>query len=138
MSLAAILHGALAVAFASTLIPVSSVAAELRCPAMLPFAHAGFEQVGATPAVPRPLEGMRLFDGTPGEEAKAAPAELAPDETQTRGRDVTTTWQFAGDEKLLVLCIYGGSQAYYRIAPHPLPSRCVLRRDNFRTDGWCE
>jgi len=81
---------------------------------------------------------MRLFDGPPGEELKTSPAELAPDSTRLTRGGFDSTWRFAGDEDLLMVCIYNGSGTYYRARPRPLPRACFLRKDNEVTRAWCD
>lgn len=114
-------------------------AAVLRCPAELPSAHEGFEQVGPTPPTPKRLDGLRLFDGLPGEEAKAAPAELAPDRTKERGRSrLTAVWQLSGNGELLVVCTYRGSETHYRASPRPIPQSCTMERSAGHAIAYCE
>jgi len=81
---------------------------------------------------------MKLFDGPPGEELKAVPADLAPDRTRERSGGFTSAWRFAGNEDLLMVCTYDGSGTYYRARPSPLPSRCTLRNENGLTQAWCD
>jgi hypothetical protein len=109
-----------------------------RCPEQLPADQAGFEQVGAAPRKVARLDRLRLFDGPPGEEAKPAPAELAPDRTAQRGGSIGTTWRFAGDESLLMVCAYRGTAAYYRATLNPLPRSCTMQRGASRTAASCE
>jgi hypothetical protein len=120
------------------IVSAPSHAIELRCPPRLPGPHPGFEQVGPVPTAHWLLRRMRLFDGPPGEELKSAPAELAPDRTTERRGGLTSTWRFAGEEDLLVVCIYDGSGTYYRAGPHPLPEKCTVRDDNGLSLAWCE
>jgi hypothetical protein len=101
----------------------------------LPGPHAGFEQVGPVPAAHWLLWRMRLFNSPPGKEA---PAELAPGQTVAGRGGFTSTWQLAGNEDLLMVCLYEGSRTTYRARPQPLPARCTLRDDNGLTQAWCE
>lgn len=112
-------------------------AAPVACPASLPSAGTGFEQEGATPPVSAALDTMRLFDGPPGEEQRPSPAELAPDSARERGGILTSTWIFAGNEKLLLVCAYRGTKTYYRAQVPQLPKTCTLHRDAHRTIGGC-
>ena len=80
---------------------------------------------------------MRLFDGPPGEEQRPSPAELAPDSVNEKGGSLTSTWIFAGNEKLLLVCAYRGTKAYYRTQVSHLPKTCTLHRDARRTTGSC-
>ena len=113
-------------------------AAGLRCPAELPSQDSRFEQVGSTPARPAPLEGMRLFDGTPGEEAKAAPAELAPDDEAEAGGSLNVAWRLSGSENLLMVCDYRKSATYYRANVQPAPRSCSMKRNARGTVAYCE
>ena len=112
-------------------------AVPIACPASLPSAGVGFNQVGAVPAAPAALDTMRLFDGPPGEEQRPSPAELAPDSVNEKGGSLTSTWIFAGNEKLLLVCAYRGTKAYYRTQVSHLPKTCTLHRDARRTTGSC-
>jgi len=116
----------------------SALAAPVACPTELPSAGTGFEQVGAAPSKEFNLDTMRLFDGPPGEELQKSPAELAPDSALLKNHDLTSTWIFAGNEKLLVVCTYLGTKTYYRIEVPVLPKTCTLRRDAHRTAAACE
>ena len=112
-------------------------AAPIACPASLPSAGTGFEQVGAAPTAPTDLDTMRLFDGPPGEEQRPSPAELAPDSSGEKGGNLTNTWIFAGNEKLLLVCAYRGTKTYYRTLVPRLPKTCTLHRGAHRTTGAC-
>jgi len=81
---------------------------------------------------------MRLFDGPPGEELKAYPAELAPDGTVERNRGFTSTWRFAGNENLLMVCTYDGSRTYYWAHVSPVPKACTLQDDGGLVQAWCD
>jgi hypothetical protein len=116
--------------------PASS--AELRCPPRLPGLHPGFEQMGPVPAAHWLLWRMRLFDGAPGEELKAYPAELAPDSSVERNRGLTSTWRFAGKQNLLMVCTYDGSGTYYRARVSPIPKTCTLQDDGGLVQAWCD
>ena len=113
-------------------------AAVVRCPADLSSPHPGFEQMGTTPARPAPLENMRLFDGKPGEETRASPADLAPDESVEHRGGFISHWTFAGSEGLLMVCAYKGSKTYLRTQPRPMPKRCTLDTSPTRTNASCE
>jgi len=112
-------------------------AVPIACPASLPSAGVGFNQVGAVSAAPAALDTMRLFDGPPGEEQRPSPAELAPDSANEKDGSLTSTWIFAGNEKLLLVCAYRGTKAYYRTQVSHLPKTCTLHRDARRTTGSC-
>jgi hypothetical protein len=112
-------------------------AAILTCPAQLPSPHAGFELVGTAPSDPRPLDALRLYDGPPGEESRASPAELAPADTTEHQGTLTATWTFAGNEALLMVCVYRDSPSYYRGEPRPMPDRCSMERSLSRTVAGC-
>ena len=112
--------------------------AAVECPVVLPAPHTDFEQIGSSPAAGRPLSGLRLLDGAPGEEAKSAPVELAPDSTTRRRGGFINTWIFAGDEALLMVCNYHGTSTYYRAQPRPLPRTCTLRQDGGKTIARCD
>lgn len=131
-------HRAAFVAMSLAMLGGSPAVAELRCPPRLPGAHAGFEQVGPIPMAHWLLSQMRLFDGLPGEELKAAPADLAPDKTVERRGGFTSTWSFGASGDLLIVCAYNGSKTYYRARPGSLPSRCTMRNDNGLTQAWCD
>ncbi len=111
--------------------------AALQCPAVLPSAWAGFELIGKAPSRPAVLAGMELFDGPPGEETRASRAQLAPDGTDARPGGYVQSWVFAGDEKLLMVCRYRGSGAYYRAVVATLPKKCMLRKDFLRVVAGC-
>jgi hypothetical protein len=115
-----------------------ATAAELRCPPRMPGPHEGFEQVGPVPTAHWLLRDMRLFDGPPGEELKDAPTELAPDRTLRQRDRFTSSWRFAGDESLLMVCRYNGSGTYYRARFPKLPTSCSIRDDNGLRQAWCE
>jgi hypothetical protein len=110
-------------------------AADLRCPPRLPGPHPGFEQVGPIPTAHWLLWRMQLFAAPPGREA---PAELAPGQTIERSDSLTLTWHLAGNEDLLMICLYDGSGTYYRARPRPVPTSCTMRNDNGLTQAWCE
>ncbi len=101
-------------------------AAETSCPGRMPGPHAGFEQMGPLPPGKLPLRGIRLFDGPPGEESQAAPAELAPDDTTRHAGVETTRWRFAGDEHVLLVCSYRDTSSYYRMALPTVPGACSM------------
>jgi hypothetical protein len=126
------------IAFSTILGAGALHAAVVRCPADLSSPHLGFEQMGATPARPAPLGNMRLFDGKPGEETQAAPADLAPDESVEHRGGLTSHWTFAGNESLLIVCTYKGSPTYLRTQPRPMPKRCTLDTGPARTNASCE
>jgi hypothetical protein len=113
-------------------------AAPVVCPAELPSPGTGFDQVGGTPAKQFVLDAMRLFDGPPGEEMQKSPAELAPDSAVLKNHDLTSTWIFAGNEKLLLVCSYRGTKTYYRTVIRGLPKTCTMHRDARRTVAACE
>lgn len=112
--------------------------AALICPTQLPSSHFGFEQVGPTPSNSKRLKGFRLFDGPPGEESKTAPVELAPDHTSEQPGGWTQTWRFAGNEDLLMVCVYTGSATYYRAQPRPIPGVCAVESKSARIVARCE
>jgi hypothetical protein len=114
-----------------------AMATPVACPPALPAAGTGFEQVGPTPPAAAALDTMRLFDGRPGEEQLASPAELAPDSAIEKGNSLTSTWIFAGNEKLLLVRAYRGTKAYYRMQVPWLPKTCTMHRDAHRTTGGC-
>jgi hypothetical protein len=113
-------------------------ATPVACPAELPSAGTGFEQVGATPSKQFVLDTMRLFDGSPGEERQKSPAELAPDSALLKNHDLSSTWIFAGNEKLLLVCAYRGTKTYYRTEVPVVPKTCTMHRDAHRTVATCE
>ena len=117
-------------------------AAALRCPGRMPGPHDGFTQVGPVPPRKLPLLGMRLFDGPPGEESRAAPAQLAPDEVTpqpgTRPGSLTARWRFAGGEHLLLVCDYRDTGSYYRRAATTLPHACSIVRGPDGIMAACE
>jgi hypothetical protein len=84
--------------------------------------------LGTAPAAPALLHAARLFDGPPGEENAASPAELAPDSVTGSGNNLVTTWTFAGSEKLLLVCTYAGTSAYYRAVIAKVPHACTLHQ----------
>jgi hypothetical protein len=111
-------------------------AENLYCPPRMPGPHPGFEQVGPVPAAHWLLRRMRLFNTSPN---NAAAKELRPKQTVENGESYTSTWQFAGDEHLLMLCLYNGSGTYYAARPDPPPTLCVTHDDaNGLTQSWCE
>jgi hypothetical protein len=113
-------------------------AAGLRCPGRMPGPHDGFEVIGRLPTSALPLDGMRLFDGPPGEETQPAPAELAPDGTTEAAGRLTAEWRFAGHERLLVVCTYRDTTSYYRAAPAKPPAHCTLARGPDGTIAECD
>jgi hypothetical protein len=104
----------------------------------MPGIHGGFEQAGPVPTAHWQLRRLRLFDGSPGEELKTAPAELAPDGTTEHRGGFTSTWRFEGNEELLMVCDYNGSQTRYFASPRPLPRGCIMERTDGLTQAWCE
>jgi len=113
-------------------------AAPVTCPAQLPAVGTSFDQIGATPAKPAALDTMRLFDGPPGEELQKSPAELAPDSALLKNHDLTSSWIFAGNEKLLLVCTYRSTKTYYRTQIPRLPKTCTLHRNTHQTVAACE
>lgn len=113
-------------------------AAATSCPAAMPAPHAGFTQMGPMPARTLPLAGMRLFDGPPGEETRTSPVELAPDGTTRQGGTTTSRWRFGGDEHVLLVCTYRGTDSYYRIALPSPPAACAVTRGPRGVTGSCE
>jgi len=81
---------------------------------------------------------MRLFDGPPGEELQKSPAELAPDSALLKNHDLTSSWIFAGNEKLLLVCTYRSTKTYYRTQIPRLPKTCTLHRNTHQTVAACE
>jgi hypothetical protein len=122
----------------AAVVPSPVTAAELRCPPRMPGPHEGFEQVGPVPTAHWLLRDMRLFDGPPGEELKVAPAELAPDQTLRQRDGFTSSWRFAGNEDLLMVCRYNGAGTYYRTRLQKPPTGCSMRDDNGLRQAWCE
>jgi hypothetical protein len=116
----------------------SPAAAALRCPPLMPSVHTGFELSGPVPTAHWQLWEMRLFDGQPGEELKTSPAELAPVNTTGHRGGFTSTWTFAGNENLLMVCVYNGSRTYYFGSPGPLTRSCIMERTYGLTQAWCE
>lgn len=113
-------------------------AGSFSCPASLPSSAPGFEQIGPSPSAPSRLSGLRLYDGPPGEEQKPSPVQLAPGETAGRTKHLTAKWRLGGDEHLLMVCDYGGTQAYYRAAVPFSAQQCVLRRQVGHTTASCQ
>jgi hypothetical protein len=122
----------------SVLAMTSPTQAALRCPPLMPSVHTGFARSGPVPTAHWQLWKMRLFDGLPGEELKTSPAELAPDSTTAHRGGFTSTWTFAGNETLLMVCVYNGSGTYYYASPGPLTRSCVAERSHGLTQAWCE
>lgn len=81
---------------------------------------------------------MALFDGPPGEETRPSPAQLAPDSTEPRAGGYAQRWVFAGDERLLMVCRFRGTGAYYRMRVAKLPRACWLRKDVQRVVAGCD
>jgi hypothetical protein len=118
--------------------PQGAGAAQIVCPAQLPAAETSFEQVGPTPPKTATLDTMRLFDGPPGEEQRQFPAELAPDSAIQKHGTLTSTWIFAGNENLLLICDYRGTKTYYRTHVPHIPKTCTLHREAHQTTTSCE
>jgi hypothetical protein len=113
-------------------------AAELRCPPRLPGTHAGFEQVGPVPAAHWLLRRMRLFNVPLDATSKTPPAELLPDRTVEHGDVAISTWRFAGNENLLMVCSYNGSGTYYVSRVRPPPTSCAMLDTDGLRRAWCE
>jgi hypothetical protein len=116
----------------------SAPAEALQCPPTIPGAHVNFEQVGPAPTTAKRLDGLRLFDGPPGEEAKDAPAELAPDHSADRQGGFEAVWRFADNETLLMVCAYHGTKTYLRARPLPPPRFCIVQRVGEHTAAECK
>ncbi len=60
---------------------------------------------------------ISIFNGTMGEQHKAAPTELAPDTETRRGKLITQTWRLRDyrDANILLLCRYQGTNAQLAI-----------------------
>jgi hypothetical protein len=111
------------------------LAANLSCPPRMPGPHPGFEQVGPVPAAHWLLRRVRLFNTA---RSTDATKEMPPKQTVENSDGFTSTWHFAGDESLLMLCLYNGSGTYYVARPNPPPTLCVTHDNNGLTQAWCE
>ncbi len=111
--------------------------AAIECPATLPGPHDRFELVGTVPAKVAVLDGLRLFDGQRGEENKTAPVELAPDSATNKAGGFATKWILGGDETVLMLCTYLGTNAYYRADIRPVPRVCTLTTGASKVTASC-
>jgi len=105
---------------------------------MLPAPHGSFEQLGAPPAKPAPLDGLRLFDGPPGEENATAPVELAPDSSKSIPSGYLNDYTFGATGKILMVCTYRGTDSYFRNQLPAPPKRCSVRHTNHETIASCE
>jgi hypothetical protein len=68
-------------------------------------------------AAAHPFERIELFAGQMGEQAKEAPASLAPDDERRSGRRLTQVWRVGGETGGVVLvCRYRGTPASLAIS----------------------
>jgi hypothetical protein len=120
------------------LVPHPVTAADVMCPPRLPGPHPGFEQVGPVPAAHWLLHRMRLFDIAPARQSNGTATEVRPERTIEGSDSFISTWHFAGNEDLEMICTYNGSGTYYRARLSAMPTGCTTRDVNGLRQAWCD
>jgi hypothetical protein len=110
--------------------PAASGADELACPPTYSKPPDSASSLVGTVKEGAKLHAVQVISGRPGEEAKEAPATLAPDSEVRRGKEIVQTWPLSPDEieeGVILVCYYAGSKGYLRFQLKPGMAECTAR-----------